>query len=107
MFNILIIAMLDFMNGSTPLSARAHQGQVLAAGFGLLLLGLVSTSLLASSSIPRLGWVSLSSLVFLGVYLLAIRTVFSYEKRQIREFVRDKAEVARYRHRSKTNAYAM
>ena len=107
MFNMLIIAMLDFMNGSTPLSARAHQGQVLAAGFGILLLALVSISLIATTSVPRIGWISLSSLVFLGVYLIAIRTVFFYEKRRIGEFVRDVVEEARYAGVTKTRAYTM
>ena len=107
MFNMLIIAMLDFMNGSTPLSARAHQGQVLGAGFGILLLGLVSISLLASASMPRIGWISLSSLVFLGIYLIAIRTVFLYEKRRISEFVRDVVEEPRYARVTKTRAYTM
>jgi cation:H+ antiporter len=72
MFNMLVIALLDFMGGSTPLSARAHQGQVLGAGFGILLLGLVGLGLFASAAVPRIGWISLSSLVFLGVYLIAI-----------------------------------
>ena len=107
MFNMLIIALLDFMGGSTPLSARVHQGQVLAAGFGILLLGLVSISLLASVSVPRIGWISLSSLVFLGVYLIAIRTVFLYEKRRISEFVTDAAEQSRYECVSKARAYTM
>ncbi|HLA11016.1 MAG TPA: hypothetical protein VJ023_10530 [Pyrinomonadaceae bacterium] len=107
MFNLLIIAMLDFMNGSTPLSARASQGQVLTGGFGVLLLGLVVISLTTVSSIPSFGWVSLSSLVFLGVYLLAIRTVFVYEKRRISEFVRERVEELKYRHVSKRRAYTM
>jgi cation:H+ antiporter len=107
MFNMLIIALLDFMGGSTPLSARAHQGQVLGAGFGILLLGLVGISLFASASVPRIGWISLSSLVFIGVYLIAIRTVFLYEKRRIREFVREVAEEARYENVSKARAYTM
>jgi cation:H+ antiporter len=107
MFNILIIALLDFVNGSTPLSARTHQGQVIGAGFGILLLGLVSISLLGSTAIPRIGWVSLSSLVFLGVYLIAIRTVFLYEKRRIAEFVRDVAEEALHSHITKSRAFTM
>ena len=37
MFNILIIALLDVVSGPTPIAAKAHQGQVLAAGFGVLL----------------------------------------------------------------------
>ena len=107
MFNMLIIAMLDFANGTTPLSARAHQGQVLAAGFGVLLLGIVSMSIVISASMPQLGWISLSSLVFLGVYLLAIRTVFLYEKRRFGEFMRDVAEEARHEAVSKARAYTM
>lgn len=107
MFNMLIIAMLDFMNGPTPLSARAHQGQVLGAGFGMLLLGLVSISLAGAAAMPRIGWVSLSSLVFLGVYLLAIRTVFLYEHRRIGEFVKDVAEEALYRQITKARAFTM
>jgi len=107
MFNMLIIAILDFMGGSTPLSARAHQGQVLGAGFGILLLGLVGMSLFANAFIPRIGWVSLSSLVFLGVYLIAVRTVFLYEKRRIVEFVREVAEELRYERVSKARAYTM
>ena len=107
MFNMLIIAMLDFMDGPTPLSARAHQGQVLAAGFGMLLLGLVSISLAGGAAMPRIGWISVSSLVFLGVYLVAIRTVFLYEHRRIGEFVKDVAEEAHYRHITKARAFAM
>lgn len=107
MFNMLIIAMLDFMNGSTPLSARAHQGQVIGAGFGILLLGLVSVSLLGSAVIPRIGWVSLSSLVFLGIYLIAIRTVFLYEKRRIGQFVRSVAEESQQNHITKNRAFMM
>ena len=56
---------------------------------------------------PRIGWISLSSLVFLGVYLIAIRTVFLYEKRRISEFVRDVAEEARYESVAKARAYTM
>lgn len=107
MFNMLIIALLDFMGGSTPLSARAHRGQVLAAGFGILLLGLVGISLFATVSLPRIGWIGLSSLVFIGVYLIAIRTVFLYEKRRIAEFVREAAEELRYEQVSKARAYTM
>jgi cation:H+ antiporter len=107
MFNMLIIAMLDFMGGSTPLSARAHQGQVLGAGFGILLLGLVGISLFGSAALPRLGWISFTSLVFLGVYLIAIRTVFLYERRRIVEFVKEIAEEAKYGRISKARAFAM
>lgn len=107
MFNMLIIAMLDFMNGSTPLSAKAHQGQVLGAGFGILLLGLVSISLLGAGTIPRIGWISLASIVFLGIYVVAMRTVFLYEHRRIGEFLEEVAEEARYRHVTRARAFTI
>ena len=49
MFNLLILALADVVAGGQPLSARAHQGQVLTAAFGILLLGLASLSLLAGT----------------------------------------------------------
>jgi Ca2+/Na+ antiporter len=36
MFNVLILAVLDFLSGAAPISAKAHQGQVLTASFGIL-----------------------------------------------------------------------
>jgi cation:H+ antiporter len=107
MFNLLILALADVVVGGQPLSARAHQGQVLTAAFGILLLGLASLSLLAGAVIPAIGWVSVSSVVLLAVYLLATRLIFLYERRRIAEFVREVAEEARYKHVSKRRAYGM
>lgn len=107
MFNLLILALADVVAGGQPLSARAHQGQVLTAAFGILLLGLASLSLLAGAVIPAIGWVSVSSVVLLAVYLLATRLIFLYERRRIAEFVHEVAEEARYTHVSKGRAYAL
>jgi cation:H+ antiporter len=107
MFNLLILALADVVVGGQPLSARAHQGQVLTAAFGILLLGLASLSLLAGAVIPAIGWVSVSSVVLLAVYLLATRLIFLYERGRIAEFVREVAEEARYKHVSKRRAYGM
>ncbi|MDP2603914.1 MAG: sodium:calcium antiporter [Deltaproteobacteria bacterium] len=96
MFNILIIALLDVLSGPTPISAKAHQGQVLAAGFGVLLLGAAGISIAAGAKMPALGWVGAYSLFFLIVYGVAMRTVFLFEKKRIAEFVHERAEAARY-----------
>jgi cation:H+ antiporter len=86
-FNILIIALLDLMSGKLPLSARAHQGQVLTAGLGIFMLGLVAISLDVGGRMPSFGWVGVNSVVLLLLYLAAMRMVFTYEKRRIAEFV--------------------
>ena len=96
MFNILIIALLDVLSGPTPISAKAHQGQVLAAGFGILLLGLASISISASANMPAIAWVGAYSFVFLAIYAVAMRMVFLFEKKRIAEFVQEMAEAARY-----------
>jgi len=87
MFNLLIIALLDFKSGTAPIASQAHQGQVLSAAFGVLLLGPVSTSIAASAKIPALGWFSASSGIFIVVYASAIRIVSLYEKKRIAELV--------------------
>jgi cation:H+ antiporter len=96
MFNVLTIALLDVLSGPTPISTRAHQGQVLAAAFGVLLLGMVSLSLAARSVLPAVGWIGSYSLIFLLIYMIAPRTVFLFERRRIAELVHDRAEASRY-----------
>jgi cation:H+ antiporter len=105
MFNMLTIALLDVVSGPTPISARAHQGQVLAAGFGILLLGVASMSIAAGGSLPAIGWVGLYSFAFLLIYMIAMRTVFLFEKRRIAEFVHEKVEAARYDSIALSTAY--
>jgi cation:H+ antiporter len=107
MFNILIIALLDFRIGHEPISTRAHQGQVLTAACGIMLLGLVSIALLAGANIPSIGWVSLASVGFLLVYLVSMRLVFLYEKKRISEFIEDRIEESQYGDISKRRAYSM
>ncbi len=89
MFNILIIALLDLGPRSKPISSRTHQGQVLTAGYGILLLGLVSFAIIAGTNIPNVGWIGLYSVVFLMVYLGAMRMVFMYERRRSLEAEHD------------------
>src|SRR5688572_2783599 len=44
MLNLVMIPVLDALGGSAPISSRVHQGHVLTAGFGILLLGIVTLS---------------------------------------------------------------
>ena len=105
MFNLLILAVLDVGRRVAPISTLAHQGQILTASFGVLLLGLTTISLLAGRSIPTLGWIGLYSLVIPIVYLGAVRLVFIYERRRIAEFLSEVKEEARYEHVSRFVAY--
>jgi len=105
MFNILIIALLDVLSGPTPISAKAHQGQILAAGFGILLLGLASISISTSGRMPAIGWIGAYSAMFFLTYLIAVRMVFLFEKKRIAEFVHERVEAARYESIALKKAY--
>ena len=105
MFNLLILAMLDVGWRVAPISTLAHQGQILTASFGVLLLGVTTLSLLSGSSFPKLGWIGIYSLVIPLVYFGAMRLVFNYERRRIAEFLSEVKEEARYDHISKPVAY--
>lgn len=107
MFNILIIALLDFKRGAAPISSQAHQGQTLTAAYGMLLLGLVSMAIVAGTKIPAVGWIGLYSVAFLLIYLSAMRMVFLYEKRRLQETLQAIDEELQYAHISKQRAYTM
>ena len=106
MFNVLIIALLDLMGGPSPLSARAHQGHILTAGMGIVLLGLVTVSLHLGSQMPSVGRVGMHSVALVLLYLGAMRLVFTYEKRRVAEFV-EKVEYKEHGEISGKRAYTM
>lgn len=40
MLNLVMIPVLDLIGGSAPISTKVHQGHILTAGLGILMLGL-------------------------------------------------------------------
>ncbi len=96
-FNILIIALLDAVYRIMPISAKAHQGNVLSAAFGILLLSIVALSIFLGKHISPLGWIGYYSIFFIIIYLIAMRLVFFYEKRQIAALRKEKAIELRYK----------
>ena len=96
-FNMLILAILDTMYRPAPISTKAHQGHVLSAAFGLLLLSIVCVSMFLRENISPIGWLGLYSFLFIVIYLIAMRLVFTYEKRKIAEFLKEMAEELKYK----------
>lgn len=96
MFNMLTLALLDVLSGSTPISTRANQGQVLAAAFAILMLGVAAISIAASANLPAIGWIGWYSIAFFLIYAVSMRTVFLFERRRIAELVHERVEAARY-----------
>jgi cation:H+ antiporter len=90
-FNMLIIALLDAQYRVMPLSSKAHQGNILSAAFGILLLSTVAISIYLGNHISPLGWIGPYSIFFIILYLFAMRLVYFYEKRQIAALMKEKA----------------
>jgi cation:H+ antiporter len=97
-FNILIYAALDITYRREPLSTRAHQGNTLSAGLGILLLSFVAFSLVLEKQIGSWGWIGLYSLIIVVMYFTAIRMVFFYEKRHLSLYVKYRAVELRYKY---------
>ena len=93
-FNLLIIVVLDFLYRKESIYTRARQGNVLAAGYGIALIGFTGFNLLLyrSGTFPSLGHVGLYSPVILLLYLLAMRSLYQYEKTQLKDYVEDRVE---------------
>jgi cation:H+ antiporter len=93
-FNLVIITMLDFLRRDESVFSRASQGHILSAGFGVILIGIVGFNvLLAGNRVsPALGHVGFYTPVILLLYAVAIRTVFRYERSQIKEAVEERAD---------------
>ncbi len=104
-FNILIIALLDLLHGPGPIFSRADHGHILSGGFGIIMLSLVGINIFLFSQFEGLGigFVGLYVPVIMMIYLVAMRTIYRFEKRKMLEFIEEEALL--YKDVSKKNAY--
>lgn len=86
-FNILIISILDiFYDPNKSLTSVAQIGHVIAASLGIVMLSLVAIAMITPNLLGNIAWIGGFSIVFLIIYFIAIRIVFSYEKKQIAHY---------------------
>jgi cation:H+ antiporter len=78
------------------INSIAHYGNILSAGFGILLLSIVAINLFLGNRIFPLGWIGPYSLLFIGIYFIAMRSVYFYEKRLISVIVKKMAVELQY-----------
>lgn len=94
LFNLLILVALDFLHREMPVYRRTHQGHILSAGFAVVLIGFAGLNLVVAGqgTSYAIGHVGLYTPIIIGLYLLAVRTVFSYERQHREAFVEEAAE---------------
>ncbi|WP_024302669.1 sodium:calcium antiporter [Pseudogulbenkiania sp. MAI-1] len=93
-FNLAMLAVLDVLYRGKSIYTVVGQGHILSAAFGIMLIGFVGFCLLLPDKFAAwsLGHVGLYSPLFVLMYLLAIRAVFSFERRTMAVFVGDLAQ---------------
>ncbi|MBI5190164.1 MAG: sodium:calcium antiporter [Nitrospirae bacterium] len=91
-FNLVIIALIDFMHKDGPLHVKLGPGNLLAACFGIVLIGVVSFGLviqpLSRLSISHLG---ITTPLIIVVYVIASRMSFEFERRELAKYMKEEA----------------
>jgi len=78
--NLAFLVVVDLLQRRAPMYRHASATHLLSAGFGVVMLGFVALSLVTGRAAPALLHVGLYSPVLLGLYLLALRSVFAHER---------------------------
>jgi cation:H+ antiporter len=80
-FNLAMIAVLDFLHREMPIYRKTSEGHILSAGFSIILLGLVIFSLLSGDAATlRLGHVGLYTPAIIALYLVGVRAIYVQER---------------------------
>ena len=85
--NLAILVVLDAFSSDESIYTRASQSHILAAAFGLILIGFVGFSILlhAAGLGWRLGWIGAYAPIIVMLYVVAVRTVFRFESGRLEE----------------------
>ena len=93
-FNLAILVLLDKLYRAETLYSRAAQGHILSVSLGTILIAFAGFSLLLDRAgmSPALWHVGFYSPFIVLVYLVAVRAVYSYERRMLSEYTEVAAE---------------
>jgi len=82
-FNLFILALIDILYRQDNLYQQVSPGHVVSAGFGVILLAGAALAVLLGGHgmMPAIGHISLASVLLLGIYLAAMRTLYVIEQR--------------------------
>ncbi|MHB9072114.1 MAG: sodium:calcium antiporter [Desulfobaccales bacterium] len=98
MFNLLILAVVDLFYPPGPVLTAADRGHLLAACFGVVMLAVAVMGLIRPPSVAgiTLGYVGLSSPILLLCYLVAMRSLFRYQRRELAVYLTEHEAILLY-----------
>jgi cation:H+ antiporter len=109
LFNLLLIALMDIAYQPGSILAKAAEGHSLAAGLGILLLGLVVVAALVGpdiNGIAGLG-VGVFSAAVVVLYVVGARLIARFEQRRLAEVLEREAQVFQYGQISPARAWTV
>lgn len=106
-FNVLILAFMDAFYRPQPIFKVAKPGHIISAGFGILLLSIAAAGISLGERLNPIGWIGPYSILITGVYFVAMRLVYHYEKRALAEFRKEVAAELHYEDVPKRAVYRM
>ena len=82
-FNLTILALLDIIHRPAPILSHASLRHIASASIGILLIAITAGSILAGERFSGLdlGWVGISSIIIIIVYLVGARLMFRFERK--------------------------
>lgn len=80
-FNLAILSLLDALLPGQPILTRVPASNVLAATLGTILLCMVGLGLFLPNEVQIMNWIGGTSLGFLIIYLISIRLLHTYGKK--------------------------
>jgi cation:H+ antiporter len=97
-FNLLILAVVDLFYPPGPVLTAADRGHLLAACFGVVMLGVAVMGLAAGPWLTSFTWgrVGMSSPLLLLCYLVAMRSLFRYQRRERSVYLTEQEETLLY-----------
>lgn len=112
-YNLLNIALLDFLNKGAPLLSTLSKGVLLTAGLSLVPLLVAAAGIFLSSQIPQFSFahVSIYSILILVLYLVSTRIIFKFEtghqeiQKKLQRETKKEAETFKYDHIPLKKAY--
>lgn len=106
-YNLAILASMDLFDRKTPLFKRADFGHIISSAMGILLISIFIAGVLLGPTLPSIGHVGLYTPIIFFVYLVGLRAVYYYEKRGMKEAIREVALVFKYEDISAKRAWSM
>ncbi len=83
LFNLVLIALIDLMQGAGPITARRKRGFIVSALFCVVIISFSSLAILIS--LPyRIGWIGIDSLLILVIFFLGSSAIIRLEKKPVR-----------------------